>query len=819
MKHDKAFRVVGVFDTETTNLIDQRTAFVVCYIVNDLRNADIETYTPADDDIRLYRQDTDMHAYLDDLVRWGLDNEVVPIVTAYNLMFDLQTLLFELNKRYIIKVLAQSSTHVYTLDLCNVKGDVLLRFWDTFYLDMRGLAAMGESCGLPKALGDWDYSLVRSLDTPLTEQERHYAARDVQVIPMYLRWLIETNTFITSDMLGVNVLTKTSIVRQFGRNVIGILECNGKSLSTKYRIAANMDEAKNYDSYALRKACFRGGLTFTSANYAMQVQTDVISLDVTSMHHGYINHCLPYKFDCRDARMVRVLCERARHTTRSMLYSDFSSFFQGGFNARIEFTGLRLKAGSAFERYGIGTLAESKFKRRYGKDSTKDANRASDETARDCGYVDTAYGARFAFSKLISAKRAVIHLTEIEFWIVCQVYEFDSYKVLDGECTFRYGLPCDYVTLQSNLLYKGKSDVKRALKSCKSGISYAGDLPDYMPPEYIEALRDGTMDADLLESWYVSTLKGMFNGIYGVQAMDTHKPDFLVLGGRIGVDRSTVANEQNYEKSKNPVIYNYGSRIVAGSRLHLVCAIADIYDALGDSARVLGGDTDSIKVALSDGATPDDVMQALNPLHDAIDKSKGYVISRLQRNYPDLDVDAMSDVGHFELETYPDGCATSKAHMECWNKARIDVLHDGHVKLTCAGLTRLQGRYNVDDAISDLVAEHGTECLPDVFGFNMHVDYNLCHMLERTKPEPKDRVSLDVTDYRGISSHVDAYAAICLYPSARVIGDTNSLTNAETFGYLRDVCGLRLDAEHRFMTYDGKAQVNYFDGRQYDGRR
>lgn len=80
---------------------------------------------------------------------------------------------------------------------------------------------MGETCGLPKAVGDWDYSLVRTPETPLTEEEMFYARRDVQVIPQYLQWLLRANHWLTPDMLGCRVLTKTSLVRQMARREIG----------------------------------------------------------------------------------------------------------------------------------------------------------------------------------------------------------------------------------------------------------------------------------------------------------------------------------------------------------------------------------------------------------------------------------------------------------------------------------------------------------------------------------------------------------------------------------------------------------------------
>lgn len=65
------------------------------------------------------------------------------------MMFDLAPLMEELAANYRCEVVAQSSTHVYTLDLC-YEDTVLLRLWDTYYLEMGGLAAMGAPAASPR---------------------------------------------------------------------------------------------------------------------------------------------------------------------------------------------------------------------------------------------------------------------------------------------------------------------------------------------------------------------------------------------------------------------------------------------------------------------------------------------------------------------------------------------------------------------------------------------------------------------------------------------------------------------------------------------
>lgn len=253
----KKFKITAIFDTETANIGSgaETCAYPILYIFNDLRNTPLESYTPDTDDVRFYRYTSEALTYIDNLIEYGRAHGFVPIIAAYNLMFDMQSLMLELAQSYAIEVNAQTATSVYTLDLC-IAGNVVCRFWDTFYLEMGGLRAMGETCGLPKAVGDWDYTLVRTPETPLTEDELFYARRDVQVIPQYLQWLLRANHWLTSDMLGSRVLTKTSLVRQMARREIGgrrVTLQGGKKLTLQraFEMTCNQEFPKDYKSYAL----------------------------------------------------------------------------------------------------------------------------------------------------------------------------------------------------------------------------------------------------------------------------------------------------------------------------------------------------------------------------------------------------------------------------------------------------------------------------------------------------------------------------------------------------------------------------------------
>lgn len=827
MKARKEYRVAAIFDTETTNIGEgaETRAYPILYIFNDLRDIPLESYDPVSDDVRFYRHTSEALAYIDDLITYGRAHGCVPVIAAYNLMFDMQTLMLELAQSYTIEVNAQTATSVYTLDLC-VDGDVVCRFWDTFYLEMGGLRAMGETCGLPKAVGDWDYSLVRTPETPLTEEELFYARRDVQVIPQYLQWLLRANHWLTSDMLGCRVLTKTSLVRQMARREIGgrrVTLQGGKKITLQraFEMTCNQEFPKNYESYALRKACFRGGLTFTSAKTASVVVDNVASLDVTSMHHAFINgRRLPVKFAVAPPEILQIACDRIVDTSLEDVLRNYSDPFRTGLHVAIRFTNLRLRVNTCFADWGIAICPRSKFVRTLQADtdySNNERAKTQENSIRAHGYVDSAVNPTFAFGKLYRADACILHVNEIELWNVAQAYEFDEMHVLYGEATAKTIVPPDYVTLQSNMLFARKTDVKNLIKHYTEGVPYAGDIPESIPEGIARDARAGTLSVKFLQSYYGSTVKGQFNGIYGTQAQDVMKADYRVTEtGELEVDKATVCTPENFAKKrpKTPrVLYTYGMRIVAGSRMHLVIAMMLIYRRFGNRVTVTGGDTDSLKISCADDVADAELLDALEPLHAAIENAINLTMRRVRNTASDM-ASTLDHIGKFEVEDC--GGATRYAeHVELWNKARVSLDMSGRVHVTCAGLPRPDGVYTIEDCIEDIMLMgHGfAETVRLALGYDVLVDYEICHTLQRNRPHVWDRYVGTVTDYRGATCHVDAPEAIALYPSGRWLGESDKQANGENLSYMARIYNRHVETTPReLIVRDGKPMIVSIDG-------
>lgn len=801
MKKSRDFQIAACFDTETTNYGDgdATRAFVSCYMFNDIRDCDLRWYVPDEspEAVSFIRHQPQAIEYIESLIEWGDSLDVTPIVCAYNLMFDMQTLMLALNAEYDMETNAQSSTNVYTLDLIR-EGVRVLRFWDTYHLEMRGLSAMGETCGIAKASGEWDYSLIRTPETELTESELFYAKRDVQVIPAYLRYLLEANEWMRPQDLGSRILTKTSIVRQMAQKKIGALHFRNShghriSLLKSFEATCMQQMPRRYEQYALRKASFRGGYTFTAATTASVVVENVASLDVTSMHHTFINgRYIPIDFK---KRSPEALTMEVNHVLSRSLHDVLRAYhkpFLFAFHIRIKLRGLRLKEGSCFDKWGVALIPEGKFKGVPAKRAEWGADeraRVAEIHTRAAGWYDRAVNPVFAFGKLMKADECTIHISEIELWCISRVYAWDSFEVVFGEGTRKFRRPPDYVTLQSNLLFETKTHAKVINKKYKEGEPYKLDIPATIPDGIAEQLRLGTCKARFFEAYYNSTVKGMFNGIYGTQAQDVFKPSYAVSCGELYVDTDTVVDKSTWSELQPDmckVLYTYGLRIVGGSRMHLVIAMELIEKALGDRVCVTGGDTDSLKVACAGDVTDIELQEALRPLYESSRKAIDVTMRKVRDDYPDM-ASTLDGIGGFEIESCGEGTRYDK-HMEAWNKARIS-LSGGHCHITCAGLSRPIDAYHIETWLDDMMRKGVPfdTLAPLALGYNVHVAHDVCHALQKHQPSASDVFDGYVTDYKGDTHRVTAPEAVALYDAGRELGETSKRSNLECVAYLRSI--------------------------------
>lgn len=138
----------------------------------------------------------------------------------------------------------------------------------------RSLAAVAndlQKYPVKKMVGDLDYSLIRTPNTPLSEKELKYCENDIRVCLSYIQEKIEQDGDITRIPI-----TNTGYVRQYCRR-----QC--RKHWARYR-ALMRELTISPGEYEQLKRGFQGGFTHANAHYVRKVLSNVGSYDLTSAY-------------------------------------------------------------------------------------------------------------------------------------------------------------------------------------------------------------------------------------------------------------------------------------------------------------------------------------------------------------------------------------------------------------------------------------------------------------------------------------------------------------------------------------------------------
>ena len=235
--------------------------------------------------------------------------------------------------------------------------------------------------------------------------------------------------------------------------------------------------------------------------------------------------------------------------------------------------------------------------------------------------------------------------------------------------------------------------------------------------------------------------------------------------------------------------------------MHMVISMELLYRGLGDRAKVLGGDTDSMKVSCEKYVTDDALSEALQPIADASKNAIDRTMRRIRKNWPDK-ASTLKGIGAFDVENRG---AHYDYHIELWNKCRVSW--DGEkAHVTCAGVRRPIGEINIETVITSLInAGYPIEdVLQEAIGYNVFIESSVSHALEKHQPKAIDVFDESVTDARGDTRRVASHQSPALYPAGRWLGETLKATNASSVKYLERKYGRYVDTAARFIGTDGK---------------
>lgn len=371
---------------------------------------------------------------------------------------------------------------------------------------------------IKKLVGDLDYSLVRTPHTPLTPAEMGYVNNDIEIVTAYIQEQID----LYGDVSKIP-MTNTGRVRKHVRQECYYSSKNHRKSSknkySKYRKIMG-DLTIDSETYIQLKRAFMGGFTHANANYVGETLDNVSSIDFTSSYPAVmVSEKFPMsRFREKEIESVEHLDKLSK--TRALV-----------FNAK--FHNLRWKITQ--ETY----ISESK-----------------------CFNLKNPV---INNGRIVSADSLSTTITEIDYEIMKQVYEWDAISIADCRMAFKNYLPRSIIKSILDL-YKDKTVLK--------GVE--GSEVEYM------------------------LSKGMLNSIYGMSVTDIVKDNSVYNSGEWETEKVDIEEEiKDYNESKNRFLfYAWGLWVTAYARKNLWTGII----ATGDD--YVYSDTDSLKIKNYDKYVP-----------------------------------------------------------------------------------------------------------------------------------------------------------------------------------------------------------------------
>ena len=790
----KPYKIIGAYDSETSNINTQGSIYaypvthqlglINCPIA-DITADNVETAC----NMELYRHAIDLYMRLDSIA--GADLPYVPVILCHNLAFDIYGLAPYLDS-HECRVLAKSQRKPITFTILDDAGKPSLVIWDTLVFSQQSLERMGSDCGYAKATGKWDYDLIRTPDTPLTPDEEEYARADIYTLLVWLSWWLQRNPDISPEMLGLNVVTKTGVVRQKRKQRFAKLGKGRANCGNRWMYINRTEAPKTDDELFTMQAATRGGFTFCASKFAsvpFELQGTgrcIAAFDATSQHPAQmVSHRYPVKFRQTSPEVLRLAFEVIASVPISRVLSNWSKPFPKAVYAAYTFTNLRPKPGSLYERWGIFPLASARFKSYANTEIDEDNGdmQAQGDIRREMGYADRAENPVFAFGKLVSADKCTVYLTELAIWEVAQCYEWDDLSAENGYITGRFARPTDLSIISVMQFYKAKN----AFKAARAEYLHSGKIADGdvlrrlgVADNVVSDMERGLLSATDLEATYLQ-LKSDLNALYGVECSNEYRRDTILTAN--GIEYTGDIGLCN--APKNPKAwYQFGQRIVGWSRIAQLCVI----ELLGPYVDgVINGDTDSIKVLVNERQLSNVNIQ-LGKLSHAIDNGKLDNCDRVRKAYPNL-YDELQGIGHYVLEF------TAHEFCAAWNKAYCEI-DNGRFAFTLAGLPTTD-IYKKDgeelklfsqrlNGFADDLKKRGMgfgEICDLLLSYNVTYSHQITGLNARKFPEWGDLVNERVTDYKGLQTQVVEPHALALYPMPKTIGSFNFRENRDNYRY------------------------------------
>ena len=607
----------------------------------------------------------------------------------------------------------------------------------SYILTNMGLAKLAERTRYNKMVGDLDYKKMRHSETVLTPEELGYCENDVLIVTDYINQQIvaereryakiadekakktkkKGNQYKKGGILTIP-LTSTGYVRRDYREYVA-KECGSIGM---YKLKYDAVISMSTETYTALKYTFSGGYTHANVANAGRMIPDVCSIDFTSSY--------PYTICSEHFPMSPFFKLRQIHNE-----NDLKKLIKMGkaFMAKINMYSVEA-IGS------VTTISNSKCTA-TGKLHTGRLHRNSNGKFKKPAHQGVILdNGRIRKAGLVSE----FYITDIDYKDIKLFYKFKNLEVL--EC---------YI---SNYGYLPKQLVETALRYYEGKTTLKG-LPD-RADEY-------------------QLLKALLNSLYGMCVTDPLNDEIIFIDElkeweQLPADKEEAINQFN-KNMNNVLAYCWGVWVTAHSRHHLLLGVHHMQDDY------IYSDTDSIK--FKNYEEHKDYIERYNAeIVRRAEKCLKYLnipVSKLQpkdvKGRPHMlgvfdyegTFDFFKTLGAKRYMTYSDGklCITvAGINKEAFYKWL--VIHLGEGKFVEASEKSEAHYYNKNLNTIKKVFElfnDGLVIPAKYSGHNIHYYGDLPY-------------SLDVEDYTGKVSHVEASQYINIEESAYHLGVSDEYT-------------------------------------------
>lgn len=389
-----------------------------------------------------------------------------------------------------------------------------IEFRDSYILSgysLENTAKNLHSHTVRKLIGDLDYKKIRNSKTTITEQELKYLENDIIIILYYINEQLKMYEKITKIPM-----TNTGRVREYVKN-----NCYYEKGKSGYK--SSKSKSRNYryimenltltdDEYSKLKWCFMGGFTHSNAYYTNKIINDVHSVDFTS---SYPSVMIAEKYPMGTGFQP----------TKDEILKNGYEYYLKKFCCMIGIGFRNLKNKFLNDSY----LSDSKCKIRGDK------------------LINNG--------RVFSAEYLTTFITDVDFWVIKNCYEWEHMEIFDLTC---------YPT-------------------------------NYLPKPIIESVLQLYQDKTVLkgvqgkEVEYLLS-KGMLNSIYGMTVTDIIRDNILYNDDWEIEEVDKIEEIEKYNKKKSRFLfYPWGVWVTAYARRNLWTGIF----AMGED--YIYSDTDSIK--------------------------------------------------------------------------------------------------------------------------------------------------------------------------------------------------------------------------------